>query len=108
MSCVIWGLLGTYIIVIVMLQLDKDSIAILKTVRASIASHAKVLLVDIVFNSDDDNDVAKRRSDTMMQIIGGKERSENQFKEILSKSGFKFVRIVPTRSHHSVIEAVPM
>lgn len=28
MSCVIWGLLGTYIIVIVILWLDKDSIAI--------------------------------------------------------------------------------
>jgi cyclopropane fatty-acyl-phospholipid synthase-like methyltransferase len=81
------------------------SISILKAVHATMEPTAKLLLVDIVFDEPHDTDPVKRRSDTLMQIIGGKERSQSEFKSMLSEAGFELVRIVHTRSHHSVIEA---
>jgi hypothetical protein len=87
---------------------NEACVTILKVVRAAIPRNSKLLLVEIVFDEPTDHDVVKRRSDTMMQIVGGKERSKSQFEEILRKGGFKLSSVVPTRSHHSVVEACPI
>ena len=41
---------------------------------------------------------------TMMLIPGGKERTEDEYRELYDKAGFDLVRTVPTSTEVSVIE----
>ena len=45
--------------------------------------------------------------DLMMLVIGGKERTEEQYRELLAGAGLELARVVPTESEVSVVEAVP-
>jgi hypothetical protein len=38
---------------------------------------------------------------------GGRERSEEEFRQLLAGGGFQLARIVPTPSAYCVIEALP-
>ena len=39
---------------------------------------------------------------------GGLERTEPEFRAMLSSAGFQLARIIPTPAPHSIIEAVPV
>lgn len=43
----------------------------------------------------------------MLVVTTGKERTEEEFRALFAKAGFKLDRIVPTISMASVIEASP-
>ncbi len=43
----------------------------------------------------------------LIMCPGGCERTEEEYRILLQKSGFELVKVVPTRSPISVIEAVP-
>jgi hypothetical protein len=51
---------------------------------------------------------AKDLDMTMMNFPGGQERTEVEFRSLLSASGFKLVSITPTKSMIYVIEARPI
>ena len=42
----------------------------------------------------------------MLLLPGGRERSEEEYRQLLADAGFKLKRIVPTKSPLSVIEAI--
>jgi hypothetical protein len=42
----------------------------------------------------------------MMLIPGGKERTEDEYRELYDRAGFDLVRVVPTSTEVSVIEGV--
>ncbi len=42
----------------------------------------------------------------MLAIPGGQERTEEEYRVLLSKAGFRLTRVVPTASAVSVVEAV--
>jgi len=85
---------------------DEAAVSILETLNKHMSRNKKVLIIDIVLDEPYDYNIAKRRSDTTMQIIGGKERTRSQFVELLDRAGFRLERVVATRSVHSVVEAV--
>ena len=43
----------------------------------------------------------------MLLIPGGQERSEEEYRVLLEKAGFRLTRAVPTSTSASLIEAVP-
>ena len=43
----------------------------------------------------------------MLVVLGGRERTEAEYRDLLSAGGFRLDRIVPTPSLASVVEAVP-
>ena len=43
----------------------------------------------------------------MIAFVGGKERTAEEFRQLLAKAGFALQRVVPTRSPLSLLEAVP-
>jgi hypothetical protein len=43
----------------------------------------------------------------MLVLPGGKERTEEEYRELYAAAGFRLSRIVPTRRDVSVIEGVP-
>ena len=44
----------------------------------------------------------------MLLVPGGQERTENEYRMLLEKAGFRLTRVVPTRTSASVIEAIPV
>jgi hypothetical protein len=43
----------------------------------------------------------------MLVVPGGQERTQEEYRILLEKAGFRLTRVVPTRTSASVIEAVP-
>lgn len=43
----------------------------------------------------------------MLTVTGGRERTEAEYRELLSKAGFELTAVVPTASPVSIVEARP-
>lgn len=85
---------------------DEDCLRILKSVRAGMREGSRLLVVDPVIPPGNEPDASKTIDVMMMVVHDGKERTQEEFKDILSRGGFSVSRILPTPSLMSVIEAV--
>jgi hypothetical protein len=62
----------------------------------------------MVIPPGNDPEFAKWLDIAMLVFAGGCERTEREYRDLHTSSGFRVTRIVPTRSSVSVIEAVPV
>lgn len=85
---------------------DEKSLKILKNCHAVMQPGTKLLVVDSVIPPGNTFFMGKFLDLTMMLIPGGKERTEEEFRELFDQAGFDLNRIVPTESDVSVIEGV--
>jgi hypothetical protein len=87
---------------------DEKATKILRNVRDALGSkpHGKVIIVDAVVQPGNDPDFAKLLDLEMLLMPGGRERTGDDFRELLTGAGFRLSRIVPTKSGKSVIEGV--
>lgn len=83
---------------------DADCKRILKTCRAAMAPGKKLLISELVVEPG--NVAANMMDLVMMGSTGGRERTEAEFRALLSATGFELRRVVPTASPYSVLEAV--
>ena len=84
---------------------DEDSTKILSAVRKSAADGARLLIVEAIVSEDPGPDFSKVLDIIMLAVTGGRERTPSEYETLLSKSGFRLEKIVPTRSQYSIIEA---
>ena len=84
---------------------DADAIKILSNCRKALSPGGKILVVEAVIPKGNDPHPYKWLDLTML-LIGGKERTKEQFENIFSKSGLKLNRIVPATPVVNVVEAV--
>lgn len=80
---------------------------ILSGCRAGIRDGGTLLVVDSVVPTDGRFSPAKFMDLTMMLVVGGKERTEDEFRALLEASGWRLNRIIPTASALSIIEGLP-
>jgi hypothetical protein len=86
---------------------DEDCVRILKTVHTSARPGAKVLVVEAIVEAANEPQFAKTLDIAMLVTTrGGKERTHAEWEKLLSAAGFQVLRIVPTASFASVIEAI--
>jgi hypothetical protein len=88
---------------------DEDCRRILTVCRAAMPGHARLLVVDAILpERAKDAPFAIRMDLHMLLLLGARERTEGEFRELLAGAGFAVRRVVPTRSPAglSVIEAV--
>jgi hypothetical protein len=87
---------------------DERSITILRNVRAALGKRdrGKVLLLEMLIGPGC-NPLGYLADIEMMVLPGGRERSEQEYRELFAQAGFRLTRVVPTQSLQSVIEAVP-
>lgn len=89
---------------------DQRSVVILRNCHAALPPDGRLLLVERVMSEtvgDNAFDRANAMSDlNMLRGPGGSERTEREYRDLLSESRFKLNRIVPA-GRFSVIEAVP-
>jgi hypothetical protein len=88
---------------------DEWASTILRNVHRAMAPKAKLLIAEGVYPQRiDQSDMARGASANdvnMLVCTGGRQRSEAEFRSLLSDAGFELSRIVPTPARLSIIEA---
>lgn len=85
---------------------DEQCIAILKNCHRSLPENGKLMLVEAVVPAGNEPHFSKFIDLNMLVMTGGRERTEEEFRQLYEAAGFKLTRIVPTESPFSVIEGV--
>jgi hypothetical protein len=85
---------------------DQQSVAILKNCHSALPENGKLILVEAVVPATSEPHFSKFIDLNMLVMTGGRERTEEEFRQLYQDSGFKLTRIVPTESPFSVIEGV--
>ncbi len=65
-----------------------------------------LLLIEMIVPGDNRPDLAQAMDLNMLVILGGRERTEEEYRSILAASGFRLERVIATHSPFSVIEAL--
>ncbi|WP_057003548.1 methyltransferase [Mycobacterium kyorinense] len=84
---------------------DEQAVQILRNVRAAAGPRATLLLIELVI-PDHDRDFPGKWADLEMLLnLAGRERTAEQYRDLLSQAGFHMTRVVRTASPLSVVEA---
>jgi SAM-dependent methyltransferase len=84
---------------------DNDAVKILKNCRRSIHPEGRLLLLETVLNPS--SEPAKGLMDMLMlTLVGGRERTEPDFRALLQRAGFSLSRVIQT-SGPDIIESLP-
>jgi hypothetical protein len=86
---------------------DARSIAILKTCRRAMTSHARLLVIERVIPSRNQPSIGKLTDLNMLVMTNGCERTESEYRALLAAAGIRLCRTIPTRSLFSVLEGMP-
>jgi hypothetical protein len=86
---------------------EKQCIAILKNVHRAMPPSGKLLLVEMVIPPGDAFHPGKMLDMIMLVGPGGQERTEEEYRELYKKAGFRLTSVVPTKSPASIVEGVP-
>lgn len=86
---------------------DERCITILKHCRDAITPEGRLLVAERVIPPGNGPAEAKLFDINMLVAVGGQERTEAEFEELLHTAGFRLTRLMPTASPLSLIEAVP-
>jgi hypothetical protein len=86
---------------------DAQATTILRNCRHALAGkpNGKILLLEFVVPEGNQPHPSKVIDIEMLFFPGGRERMEQEWRELLAGAGFHLTRIVPTRSPFSIIEA---
>ncbi len=84
---------------------DDKAGQILKTLRAATRTGTTVALVECVIPPHNRDFLAKSMDLEMLIYNAGRERTGDEYRELLQEAGFHLTRIVPTASPFSIVEA---
>lgn len=82
------------------------AITILTNCARAMSPNGKIFLVECMVKGPDVPDFGKLLDLFMLTMRGGKERTVQEYAELLGKAGLKINRIVPNNSPLSLLEAV--
>jgi hypothetical protein len=86
---------------------DGEAVRLLGNVRAAMPAHARLLLVEAVVQPGDAPSHAKMLDLNMLVLVGGRERTEEEYRALLQAAGLALRRVLPATADTSVLEAVP-
>jgi hypothetical protein len=85
---------------------EDQCLTILRNCRKAIKPDGRLVIVEMVLPSGDTPHPGKMLDMIMLAATGGQERTQEEYRALLSKAGFRLTRVVPTASAVSVVEAV--
>jgi len=89
---------------------DERALAVLQTCRRAMSDRARLVLLERRFPERVEN--ADEMLTTvmgdlqMMVVLGGKERTDNEYRELMARAGLRLTRVVPTETEFAAFEAV--
>jgi hypothetical protein len=86
---------------------DEASAKILKAIRRGSPAASRLLLIEAIL-PDDAGPNWPRTLDMHMMTIGGRQRTQREYADLLAQSGFAMTREIDTHAGVSIIEAVPV
>jgi hypothetical protein len=86
---------------------DPDAVAILRCCKAAMRPDARLVLIESVVGPPNADPQSKFLDLVMLVSAGGRERTESQWRALLSESGFRLCAIHPAGPTSAVIEALP-
>ena len=84
---------------------DDESVAILQAVRRAAPAGAKLLVLESIVPEDPGPDRSKTLDIVMLTLLGGRQRTRQEYEEILAQSGFLLQREIDTHAGISILEA---
>jgi O-methyltransferase domain/Dimerisation domain len=86
---------------------DEDCVRILRNCGSAMPEHAKLLVCEKLIPPDDGPSLAKTMDLVMLVMTdGGRERTEQEFRELFARAGLRLARIVPTKVDNCILEVV--
>ena len=88
---------------------DARSEAILRNCRRAMMPHGRLLLIEMRLPDDGDPGLEAVMIDiTMLARVGGRERTESEFRALLDRTGFRLERLIPTAGPLTIFDCVPV
>jgi SAM-dependent methyltransferase len=84
---------------------DERATRLLQNCHRALVPGGKLLLVEMVIPGDNRPSPAQAMDLNMLVLLGGRERTEEQFERLFEAAGFRLEQVIPTNSPFSVIEA---
>jgi hypothetical protein len=85
---------------------DARALTILRNIAKAMGDkRGKVVLLESVIPAGPEPDLGKFIDIEMLALPGGKERTEQEFRDLFAQAGFELQRVVATKSPLSVVEA---
>jgi hypothetical protein len=86
---------------------DDDALRILARCRAAIPDHGALLVVERELGAPNENADAKFSDLNMLISLGGRERTRDEFADLLARGGFALQDTTPSAIGLSILEAHP-
>lgn len=86
---------------------DAAAIRILGVCRKAIPPAGRLLIIERVISDSAQSAEAKLFDINMLVTVGGRERTGQEYRTLLAQANFTVVRVLPTDSPLTIIEAVP-
>jgi hypothetical protein len=84
---------------------DEESLAIFKAIRRAAKPGATLLVVEQLIPNDSRPHWSKMLDIHMLVLVGGLQRTKEEYDSLLRRAGFSESRVHPTRSNVSILEA---
>jgi hypothetical protein len=85
---------------------DEESLMILKNLKDTMNDDSKLLIVECVVPQRNVRHLAKILDLEMLVNVTGRERTEQEYSDLLTRAGLKLARVIPTASPGSILEIV--
>ena len=87
---------------------DAATVKILRACRAAVANTGRLLVVEPIIRPVNEPDPAKFSDLNMLVMLGGQERTADDFERLYAEAGFRLSDIIRTGSLMAIIEGVPV
>jgi hypothetical protein len=85
---------------------DEESLAIFRAIRRAAPPAARLLIVEWLLTDDPGPQWTKTIDIHMLAVVGGRQRTLDEYRRLLEPAGFSLQREIPTASGISIVEAV--
>ena len=85
---------------------DAACVTILKNVHAGMNAASRVLIIEMLIEDGPEPGPAPWMDLNMLVMLGGRERTANEYERLLERAGLETKRVIATPSPYSLIEAV--
>lgn len=84
---------------------DQESVEILRAIRRAASPGAALLVIEAIVPDDPGPDWSKMLDIHMLSLLGGRQRTRQEYESLLSASGFSLQREIDTHAGISILEA---
>ena len=86
---------------------DEEAVAILRAIRRAAPPHARLLLIEQIVPDDPGPHWTKTLDIHMLALLGGRQRTREEYEALFAKAGLSFGRQIDTEAGISILEAAP-